>query len=60
MGRDQVKGILDRVLDWPDVYQEKFVRFVDEIERHHADDDINDERGKRHEISEGQEVTKFN
>jgi len=60
MTRGEVTELLDRVLDWTDDDQEKFVRFVDEIERHHADDDINDERGKRHEISEGQEVTKFN
>jgi hypothetical protein len=60
MTSDQVKEILDRVLDWPDDDQEKFVRFVDQIEQYHADDGISDERGERHEISGWQEVIKSN
>ena len=58
MTRGEVTELLDRVLDWTDDDQEKFVRFVDEIEQHHADDDITDERGERHEKSGEQEVIK--
>jgi hypothetical protein len=56
----EVKKPLHRVLDWPEDDQERFLRFVDEIERHHADDGIIDERGKHHEIGGEQEVTKSN
>jgi hypothetical protein len=46
MTRDQVKEFLDRVLTWPPADQEKLVRFVDEIERRRAGDDITDEEWK--------------
>ena len=46
MTRDQVKGILDRVLSWPADDQEKVARFVRELEERRADDDITDEEWK--------------
>ena len=43
MTRDQVKEILDRVRTWPHEDQEKVVRFVDQVEQRHAEDDISDQ-----------------
>jgi hypothetical protein len=60
MTRGEVKELLDRVLDWADDDQERFLRFVDEIERQHADDGISIEWGERDEKSGEQEVTKSN
>jgi hypothetical protein len=42
MTRDQVKEILDRVLSWPADDQEKFVRFVSELEQWREADEIAD------------------
>ena len=41
--RDQVKAILDRVRTWPAEDQEKVVRFVEQVEQRHAEDDISDQ-----------------
>jgi hypothetical protein len=46
MTRDQVKEILDRVLNWPPGDQEKLARFVHEIEQRRAGDDLTDEEWK--------------
>jgi hypothetical protein len=43
MTKDQVKDILDRVLSWQADDQEKVARFVREVERRRADDDIGEE-----------------
>jgi hypothetical protein len=43
MTRNQVKEILDRVLDWPADDQERLARFVDEVEERRAGDDISEE-----------------
>jgi hypothetical protein len=63
MIRNQVKEILDRVLSWPPDDQEKLVRFVDEIEHRHADDDISEEeweiieaRAARRDLATDEEV----
>jgi hypothetical protein len=42
MTKDQVKEILDRVLSWPRADQEKVARFVREVERPRAGDDLTD------------------
>jgi hypothetical protein len=46
MTKDQVNEILDRVLNWPPDDQERLARFVDEIERRRAGDEITDEEWK--------------
>ena len=63
MTRDQVKGILDRVLSWPADDQEKVARFVRELEERRADDDITDEeweiieaRAARRDLASDKEV----
>jgi len=43
MIKDQVKEIIDRISNWPAEDQEKLARFIDEVERRNADDDITDE-----------------
>ena len=63
MIKDQVKEIIDRISNWPAEDQEKLARFVDEIERRNADDDITDEewgvieqRSKRQDLASDREV----
>jgi hypothetical protein len=46
MTRDQVKQILDRVMNWPPADQEKLARIVREIEMRRGDDEISDEEWK--------------
>jgi len=46
MTRDEVRDILNRVLTWPPDDQERLARFVHEIERRRAGDDITDEEWK--------------
>jgi hypothetical protein len=46
MTRDQVKEILDRVLNWPPDDQERVARFVREVEERRAADDITEEEWK--------------
>jgi hypothetical protein len=60
MTRDQVKEILDRVRTWPP----KVVRFVDQVEERHAEDDISDQewdviRERRRAARLGDGVTKL-
>ncbi len=43
MTRDQVKEILDRVLDWPPEDQQKVAQFVREVEQRRGGDDLTDE-----------------
>jgi len=47
MTRDDVKEILDRVLNWSDDDQAKIVRFVRELEQWRANHDIIDEEGEQ-------------
>jgi hypothetical protein len=63
MTKDQVKEMLDRVLTWPADDQEKVARFVREVERRRADDDITDEeweiieaRAARRDLASDKEV----
>jgi hypothetical protein len=63
MTRDQVKEILDRVLSWPADDQEKVTRFVREVEKRRAGDDITDEeweiieaRAARRDLASEREV----
>jgi hypothetical protein len=63
MTKDQVKKILDRVLNWPPDDQERIARFVEEVERRRADDDITDaewkiieERAARRDLATDDEV----
>jgi hypothetical protein len=51
MTRNEVKEILNRVLDWPADDQEKLVRFVFELERWYEDRVIIDEA--RQQLNEG-------
>ena len=46
MTKDQVKEILDRVLNWPPDDQEKVARFVRAVEERRGGDDITDEEWK--------------
>jgi hypothetical protein len=46
MTKEQVKDILDRVLNWPQDDQERLARFVHEVERRRAEDDITDSEWK--------------
>jgi DNA-binding NtrC family response regulator len=63
MTRNQVKEILDRVLDWPADDQERLVRFVDEVEERRAGNDISEEewriieaRAARQDLASADEV----
>jgi hypothetical protein len=63
MTKDQVKEILDRVLNWPPDDQERLARFVREVERRRADDDITDaewkiieQRAARRDLASDEEV----
>ena len=63
MTKDQVKEILDRVLNWPAADQEKVARFVREVEEQRAGDDLSDEeweiiekRAARRDLATDQEV----
>jgi hypothetical protein len=47
MTRDEVKKILNRVLNWPDDDQAKVVRFVRELEQWRDDHDILDDEGEQ-------------
>ena len=42
MTEDQVREILDRVLNWPPEDQEKFSRFIGELEQWRAGEDAAD------------------
>ena len=46
MTKDQVKEMLDRVLNWPPDEQEKVARFVREVEARRGGEDISDEEWK--------------
>ena len=46
MTKDQVKEILDRVLNWPLEDQEKVARFARQVEQRQGADDITDEEWK--------------
>jgi hypothetical protein len=46
MTKQQVKELLDRVLSWPDEDQERVARFVREVERLRATDDLTEEEWK--------------
>ena len=63
MRKDKVKEIFDRVLTWPDADQERLARFVHEVERLRASDDITDdewkiieERAARRDLASDEEV----
>jgi hypothetical protein len=63
MTRNQVKEILDRVLNLPPDDQEKVARFVREVEQRRADDDIGEEeweiieaRAARRDLATDKEV----
>jgi hypothetical protein len=63
MTRDQFKEMLDRVLSWPPDDQEKVARFVHEVEKRRADDDIGEEeweiieaRAARRDLATDKEV----
>jgi hypothetical protein len=63
MTKDQVKELFDRVLNWPADDQERLVRFVREVERRQAEDDITDaewkiieERAARRDLASDHEV----
>jgi hypothetical protein len=63
MTRDQVKEIVQRVIDWPREDQERLARFIDEIEQRHADNEITDEewevieaRARRRDLASDEEV----
>jgi hypothetical protein len=47
MTNDDVKEILNRVLNWPADDQAKIVRFVRELEEWRADHDVIDETGEQ-------------
>jgi hypothetical protein len=47
MTNDDVKEILNRVLNWPADDQTKIVRFVRELEEWRADHDVIDETGEQ-------------
>ena len=46
MTREQVKEILDRVLDWPSEDQEKVARFAREVEQRRGGEDLTEEEWK--------------
>ncbi len=62
MTRDQVKQILDRVMDWPPDDQEKLARFVREVEQRRGDDITDEEwkiiaeRAARRDLASDEEV----
>jgi len=63
MTRDQVKELLDRVLNWPPDDQEKVARFIREVEQRLGDDNISqeewkiiEERAARRDLATDEEV----
>jgi hypothetical protein len=66
MTRDQIKEILDRVLNWPPDDQERVARFVREVEERRAADDITEEewkiieeRAARRDLASDEEVERL-
>jgi hypothetical protein len=63
MTKEQVKEILDRVLTWPKVDQERVARFARQVVRVRDDDDISEdgwriieERAARRDLASDDEV----
>jgi hypothetical protein len=63
MTRNQVKEILNRVLDWPSDDQDRLARFVQELEDQRAGNDISEEewriieaRAARQDLASADEV----